>query len=169
MLVLLATAGLASWFRLQLPPDPTRVTNLQDSGTGSLRWAIENAPAGSTITFDASLQGTILLTNRLLISKHLSIRGPGAGRLTMNGNPNDEFGIEVSPTGSVTITGLTFKSSFLYNAGTLTLINSTISGNTALIYPSISGLPSSNYPNGGGIFNDDGREADPHQQHGLGK
>ena len=59
VLVLLATAGLAGWLRLQLPPDPTRVTTLQDSGTGSLRWAIANAPAGSTITFDASLQGTL--------------------------------------------------------------------------------------------------------------
>ena len=44
VLVLLATAGLAGWLRWQLPPDPTRVTTLQDSGTGSLRWAIENAP-----------------------------------------------------------------------------------------------------------------------------
>ncbi len=97
MLVLLATAGLAGWFRLQLPPDPTRVTTLQDSGTGSLRWAISNAPAGSTITFDASLQGTLRLTDCAAYCKHLSIRGPGAGRVTLNGNPNDEFGIEVSP------------------------------------------------------------------------
>src|SRR5437763_7578882 len=51
VLVLLATAGLAGWLSLHLPPDPTRVTTLQDSGTGSLRWAIERAPSGSTITF----------------------------------------------------------------------------------------------------------------------
>ena len=151
VLVLLATAGLAGWFRLQLPPDPTRVTTLQDSGTGSLRWAIANAPAGSTITFDASLQGTLRLTDGLHISKQLSIHGPGEGRLTVNGNPNDEFGIGVSPTGSVTITGLAFKSSLLYNAGTLTLINSTISGNVAVIVN-----PGGQYPNGGGIYNDDG-------------
>ena len=42
----LATAGLAGWYRWHLPPDPTRVTTLQDSGTGSLRWAIANAPRG---------------------------------------------------------------------------------------------------------------------------
>jgi transcriptional regulator with XRE-family HTH domain len=156
VLVLLATVGLAAWLRWQLPPDPTRVTNLQDSGTGSLRWAIDNAPPESTITFDAGLQGTILLTNKLLIGKLLSIRGPGADHVTMNGNPNAEFGVDVASTGSVTIAGLTFKSSFLSNAGTLTLINSTISGNTALIYSSASSFPSSNYPNGGGIFNDVG-------------
>ena len=154
VLVLLATAGLAGWLSLHLPPDSTRVTTLQDSGTGSLRWAIESAPAGSTITFDASLQGTILLTNRLSIDKRLSIRGPGAGRLIVNGNSNDEFGIEVASPGLVSIAGLAFKSSSLYNAGTLTLIDSTISGNSAIIYPSFSVLsPSANSPDGGGIFN----------------
>src|SRR5204863_7282524 len=97
VLVLLATAGLAGWFSLHLPPDPTRVTTLQDSGTGSLRYAIDNAPAGSIITFDASLQGTIFLTDRLNIGKQLSIRGPGAVHLTINGDPNDEFGVAVAP------------------------------------------------------------------------
>src|SRR6266702_2122725 len=91
VLVLLATAGFAGWFSLHLPPDPTRVTTLQDSGTGSLRWAIDSAPAGSTITFDAGLHGTIFLTNKLLIGKQLSIRGPGAGHVTLNGDLNDEF------------------------------------------------------------------------------
>ena len=100
VLVLLATAGLAGWFSLHLPPDPTQVTTLQDSGTGSLRWAIESAPPGSNITFDASLQGTILLTSRLAIDKRLSIRGPGTGHVTLNGDPIDEFGIDVGPTGS---------------------------------------------------------------------
>jgi Novel STAND NTPase 1 len=129
VLVLLATAGLAGWLSLHLPPDPTQVTNLQDSGTGSLRWAIESAPPGSTITFDASLQGTLRLTDGLHISKQLFIRGPGAGRLTLNGNPINNFAVTVTPTSSVTINGLTFTSSSLFNAGTLTLINSTISGN----------------------------------------
>src|SRR5256886_16285539 len=67
VLVLLATAGFAGWFSLHLPPDPTRVTTLQNDGPGSLRWAINNAPSGSTIIFDANLRGTIRLTNRLFI------------------------------------------------------------------------------------------------------
>src|SRR5207245_10924154 len=98
VLVLLATGGFAGWLRLQLPPDPTRVTTLQDSGTGSLRSAIDNAPSGSTITFDASLEGTLLLTDVLHIGKRLSIRAPDAGHVTMNGSPNAEFGVRVSPT-----------------------------------------------------------------------
>jgi Novel STAND NTPase 1 len=153
VLLLLATAGLAAWLRLQLPPDSTRVTTLQDSGTGSLRWAIANAPPGSTITFDTSLQGTLRLTDWLHIGKQLSIHGPGAGHVTMNGNPKDEFGVIVSPNGSVTIADLAFKSSSLYNTGTLTLINSTISGNTSLFYLSSS---DNGYADGGGIFNEEG-------------
>jgi hypothetical protein len=47
----------------------------------------------------------------------------------LNGNPGVEFAVSVSQNGSVTIADLAFKSSFLYNAGTLTLINSTISDN----------------------------------------
>jgi len=152
-IVLLATAGLAGWYRWQLPPDPTRVTTLQDSGTGSLPWVITYAPSGSTITFDASLQGTIHLTDGLQIGKQLSIQGPGAGRVTLNGNSNEQFGFNVLPSGSVTIAGLTFTSSYLYNAGTLTLIKSTISGNTAFITIS---RPGNTYPVGGGIFNDGG-------------
>jgi hypothetical protein len=144
VLLLLSTAGLAVWFRFQLPPDPTRVTTLQDSGTGSLRWAIENAPPGSTITFDASLQGTIFLTSDWLhITKRLSIRGPGAGRLTIKGNKNNEYGIDVLSAGSASITDLTFKTSYIYNEGALTLINSIVLGD---------GLPSP-MAQGGGIFN----------------
>ena len=79
--------------------------------------------------------------------------------MTLNGNPNpsDEFGVSVSPTSSVTIADLAFTSSSVYNAGTLTLINSTISGNTAIIYPSFSTTsPSADSPDGGGIFNQEG-------------
>ncbi len=158
VLVLFATAGLAGWFSLDQPPlSPTRVTTLQDNTTGSLRWAIANAPAGSTITSDSSLHGTLQLTDLLQVtSKQLSIRGPGAGLLTMSGDLNDEFGIAVSPTGSVTIVGLAFTSSLLYNVGTLTLINSTISGNTALVFPSAYNYASNGKRGGGGIYNDVG-------------
>ena len=86
VLLLMAIAGLAFWLRLQLPPDPAQVTTPQHDGPGSLRWAIENAPARSTITFDKGLQGALLLSgDDLHISRPLRIRAPGAGRLTING------------------------------------------------------------------------------------
>ena len=56
----------------------TIVTNFYDSGNGSLRQAIAQAKAGTTITFDPALAGkTILLDrNNLQINKDLVIRGP---------------------------------------------------------------------------------------------
>jgi hypothetical protein len=74
--------------------------------------------------------------------------------VTMNGNQRDEFGVEVSPASSVTIDDLAFKSSYVYNAGTLTLINSTITGNTALQVPEagFAGIL-----DGGGAFNNGGK------------
>jgi transcriptional regulator with XRE-family HTH domain len=147
VLVLLTTTGLAVWLLFQLPPDPTRVTTLQDSGIGSLRRAIDTVPSGSNITFDTSLQGTIHLTDWLHIGKQLSIRGPGAGHVTITGNPSDEFGVTVSPTSSVTIADLAFKSKSFYNAGTLTLINSTISDNANYGY--LNSLYGGGIDNGG--------------------
>jgi hypothetical protein len=144
-LLLLSTVGLAAWFRLQLPPDPTQVTNLQDDGPGSLRWAITNAPSGSTIMVDASLRGTILLTSGALsISRDLHIRGPGAESLAISGG-EQQYSIFVSPTAPVSISGLLFKGSSISNEGTLELINSIISDNNkASVANSV----------GGGILNE---------------
>ncbi len=59
------------------------VTNLADSGAGSLRSAIA---AGGTVTFAPGLSGTIVLANQLEIDKNLTIEGPGARALTVSGN-----------------------------------------------------------------------------------
>ena len=141
VLVVISSMGLVSWVithPLQSKqPDPRHVTNLQDNEVGSLRWAIDNAPSGSTITFDTSLHGTILLTSGdLAIAKDLTIRGPGGGILSISGGKNGHD-IHVISRTTVAISGLTFKDSntgafgIIYNEGTLTLSNSTVSGNTA--------------------------------------
>ena len=66
------------------------VTNLNDSGTGSLRQAIidANAAAGSdVITFQAGLTGTIALTTgQLSISDAVDIQGPGQAIITVSGS-----------------------------------------------------------------------------------
>ena len=70
------------------------VTNTSDSGAGSLRSAIAQANASSTtapntVTFAPSVTGTILLTSgQIQISGPISINGPGADVLTVNGNAN---------------------------------------------------------------------------------
>src|SRR2546425_1875179 len=62
------------------------VTNTADSGSGSLRGALASAGNGDTI--DATgVSGTILLTSgQLVVSKSVTILGPGPGSLAVNGN-----------------------------------------------------------------------------------
>ena len=133
VLFLLSTTGIAGW--LLTRPSQTYVTTLNDNGPGSLRYAINQALPKSTLTFDTSLRGTILLSSDdLIIAKNLTIRGPGAGMLSIS---SGRSGHEVSVVRGVTVTisDLTFKDStvdsFIVNEGTLTLANSTVSGNTA--------------------------------------
>ena len=83
------------------------VTNTNDSGPGSLRQALTIANDGDTITF--AVTGTIVLTSDgLVIDNDLTISGPGANRLSINGNQAGYgcvFGIAHDNT--VTISGLT--------------------------------------------------------------
>ena len=72
------------------------VTSLTDDGTGvTLREAIESANADATadtIQFQAGLNGTITLTGgRLDISESVTITGPGASALTIDGNGGGIF------------------------------------------------------------------------------
>ena len=142
------------------------MSNLQDNDEpGSLRHAIDAAIPKSTITFSASLRGTILLTSGdLAIAKDLIIRGPGKGLLSISSGTSGHI-IRVIQGVTVTIFGLTFKDSnnstsvtgFIDNQGTLTLSNSTVSGNTASrsggTYDTHGTLTLSNSSGGGGISN----------------
>jgi len=128
------------------------VTNTNDSGAGSLRQAIADSNDGDTIAFGVT--GTITLTTgELLVTKSISIAGPGSDQLTLDGNHASRiFLVGDGPT--VTIAGLTITNGvanansngggIINDSSTLTVRNCTISGNSA---PSAWGL-------GGGIYND---------------
>ncbi len=117
------------------------VTNNNNSGTGSLRQQIINANDGDKIIFAAGLNGSIFLSSALPIDKNLTINGPGANILSVEGRS--------SPTGSrvfsvftstVKISDLRIANGFSSGAGggitvesggNLTLNNCVVSGNTA--------------------------------------
>ena len=118
-----------------LPANIIIVTNTNDSGPGSLRDALAVANDGDTI--DATgVSGTILLTSgELGINHSVTINGPGAENLAVDGNAT--FRVFVNGAGDVTIAGLTITNGFSNDGGagishypgTLTVNNCTISGN----------------------------------------
>ena len=117
------------------------ITNTNDSGSGSLRQALLDANDGDIINFDSSLKGqTITLTSgQLIVDKSVTISGPGANRLAVDGNGTDRV-FSITPAKTVTISGLTItngnvtsgRGGGISNAhGTLTLSHCTVSGNSA--------------------------------------
>jgi predicted outer membrane repeat protein len=123
------------------------VTNTNDSGLGSLRQALAIANDGDTIEF--AVAGTIgLTTGELLVDKSVTISGPGADNLAVNGNAMSRV-FHVSSGQTVTISDLTLSNGRDYNAGgiyndgaTLTVNNCVFTGN------------SGGGNGGGGIMND---------------
>jgi hypothetical protein len=88
------------------------VTSTADSGAGSFRQAVLDAPAGSTISFNLPLPAIIpLTTGQIVINKSLIIQGPGSNLLTVRnaaggGPTNRIFMVSAGPS---TISGLTVK------------------------------------------------------------
>jgi hypothetical protein len=127
------------------------VTNTNDSGSGSLRDALAIANDGDTIDFDPSINGqTITLTSgQLVVGKSVTISGPGANQLAVDGNANDRI-FYINPGETVIISGLTIINGHAVGNGggiltadaALTVTNCTLSGNS-------SGAEAG----GGGIFN----------------
>jgi len=138
------------------------VTNTNDSGPGSLRQAFAIANDGDTITF--AVTGTITLTSGgLLIAKNVTIAGPGADQLSIDGN-QALFVFGVFPEKTAAISGLTIRNgqAGIWNEqATLTASDCVVSHNSydglyshagTLIVRSC--VVSDN--SGGGLYNDSG-------------
>ena len=160
---------------------PLCVNSAADNGAtpalGSLRYAVLNAHAGATITFDPALIGqtitldTISPNNHIKVTQDVTIQGPGSGLLTISGgNATRIFFIA---GGNVTISGLTLANGFakggnsavgggggaagmggavFLNGGALMLNGVALSGNRA---QGGSGAAPGNGGGGGGGFGGD--------------
>src|SRR5262249_12117757 len=114
---------------------------VHDTNPASLAQAITQAEAagGGTIVFDAGVTGTINLTGPLPdLTGNLTIRGPGAKDLTVQGSaaiPSTIFtvhsGANVSISGLTTPGGQGFDGGGVQNNGTRTLDAVTVDSNTA--------------------------------------
>jgi len=102
------------------------VSSLADSGAGSLRNAITqaNSAAGAphVIAFQPGLSGTITLASEIRISNSMSINGPGATLLTLDGADSTRL-LRIERTSgaprSVTISGLRFIRGFAESGGAI--------------------------------------------------
>ncbi len=119
------------------------VNNLNDTGGGSLREAIDtaNTQAGDdVIQFATGVTGTIQLQSALPdLSTNINLQGPGAANLTVRGEGvADPYRILVA-SATVTISGLTISNGradnvgggVINNLGNLTLRDCVITGNTS--------------------------------------
>ncbi len=120
---------------------PSTVTNLNDSGPGSLRDAIATTPDGGTVDFQPGLTGTIALTRELVITEDLTIAGPGVGVITLSPLTGLHSGVLfIEPTtANVTISGLTiangdsFDGGGILNQGTLAVSDCILSNNKVAV------------------------------------
>ncbi|NUA30029.1 DUF4347 domain-containing protein [Cupriavidus basilensis] len=133
------------------------VTNAADAGVGTLRNAISSAQAGDTITFSTSMTinlSTLTSGNSLLvINKNLTIDGDinhdGVADVTLDGHYNGRV-LEITSGSTVGLEGLVIEHGLvsgkggvggsgataaqgggIYNAGTLTLTDVTVTANAA--------------------------------------
>lgn len=124
------------------------VTNLNDTGPGSLRAAIESAAPGDTI----DMRGLTGVLNNMQgpigVNRSLTIIGSGESMLTIHGNVNDA--VIINAVGTLTLKDMTISGGGnaasgggIYNRSNLVLDHVTLSDNHAYLY-------------GGGIYSQGG-------------
>lgn len=124
------------------------VSNLNDSGAGSLRQAIidaNNSSGADTITFDAGLTGTITVSSHLGVNDSVDIQGPGASVLTVDGGDSTRifYLYALGVTTDISISGLTISNGLgsggaIFNFGEhLTLDSVVVTGNSGTYAPAL--------------------------------
>jgi hypothetical protein len=124
------------------------VTNTNDSGPGSLRQSLADANDGDTINF--AVTGTIGLTSgELLVDKSVTISGPGAATLAVNGNLTSRV-FHIGSGKTVSISDLTIT-----NGADASKIGGGILNDHAILTMDSCAVSGNYVPYaGGGIYND---------------
>ena len=119
-------AGQGSVTVTAIVPFTLTVTNLDDSGAGSLRDAIaqaNGADGAHSIVFDPGLTGTLTLTSgQIRIGSAMTIVGPGAQSLTIDGGANDRI-FSINEASAPACPALTAPTDYLVTISGLTLTN----------------------------------------------
>jgi hypothetical protein len=133
------------------------VTSCADSGAGTLRNTVACANSGDTVDLSTLACSNITLASHINIPQvNLSLTGPGANALAIDGGNNDRvFFHFMQDGGTLTISDLTIthghyqgngaSGGCIHSGGSVTLLNSTIS------FCSVIGQ-NSQYVGGGGIY-----------------
>ncbi|MCU7251095.1 Ig-like domain-containing protein [Pseudomonas koreensis] len=152
--------GLATW----------TATNNLNTGVGSLRAALASAQNGDIVTFSTGM--TVQLTSELLINKNITVDGDlnndGVADVTLDGQYRTRV-VEIASSNTVTLDGLVITRGLvsgnggnggygatgafgggIFNAGTLTLNNVTVTGNAAAGGGGGGGVTGAFYGGGGG-------------------
>lgn len=142
------------------------VTDTTNSGPGSLRAAIESANnhvGADIIEFNIAFPNTITLNDTLLITDSLTINGPGADSLTIDGGNNfdstwttvtitNDFPVFYLSSGTSIINGLTIKNGYIgiiIDTEAIASISNCIITQNYFSYT----LSNGNFLAGGGIYN----------------
>jgi hypothetical protein len=128
------SAGKANQVAIALGPV---VTNTNDTGMGSLRYAVGSANTGDTIMFLLPSGSTIALATPITIAKTVNIAGPSASSIAISGGGTHQIFLII---GTATISGLTLTQGnaaasnpggAIYNIGSVTLANDVIGNSTS--------------------------------------
>lgn len=136
---------------VEMNPITLVVSNLNNSGVGSLRQAISDAGStdGDTVTFAPNVVGTIVLTSgELVLDKSLTIQGPASVPIIVSGN-NASRVFRITSASTVSISSLTISNgnTGTFGAGFYNDFDCTLVLSNCAIVANISGNA------GGGIAN----------------
>ena len=155
-------------------PSTLTVTNLADSGRGSLRGQLAVASPGDTIVFKPGLSGTIALGSTLTLDRNVSVVGnldaAGNALVTLTSSGRDDstdLAVNAGVTASVsglTLTGATEAA--VFNRGSLTLRRVAVTGNWIGYWGIFGDHTGTVYNAGGNLVVQDSRINDNHLRGG---